>query len=64
MKYDEKYYIFLDNLRESGLVNMFGAAPYLREAFPELDKKTSRNVLVDWMKTFSERKIKSQATKT
>jgi len=42
---------FLDELRESGIVNMFGASPYLREVF-DLDKTEARQVLSYWMKTF------------
>jgi hypothetical protein len=47
-----KYFDFLDNLRESGVTNMFGAAPYLLEYYPELDKNRAREILKDWMKTF------------
>lgn len=46
---------YLDNLLESGVTNMFGAAPYLREMFPHLTEEESRKALVYWMKTFSER---------
>lgn len=46
---------FLDALRESGVTNMFGAAPYLVQEFPELTAQESRKVLVDWMETFAER---------
>lgn len=35
----ENYFAFLDALRESGRINMFGAAPFLRDAFPELRKQ-------------------------
>lgn len=51
---------FLDDLRESGDTNMFGAAPYLVAEFPELaDGKASfnspqkaREILGYWMETF------------
>ena len=33
MDSNEKYYEFLDNLRESGVTNMFGATPYLVKHF-------------------------------
>ena len=47
---------FLDQLRESGVTNMFGAAPHLQDAFPdELNKQDARQVLLYWMETFSER---------
>jgi hypothetical protein len=42
---------FLDNLRESGEVNMFGAAVLLREEF-DLDKPDSQEILSEWMETF------------
>jgi uncharacterized heparinase superfamily protein len=51
----EKYFLFLDDLRESGKTNMFGATPYLRKAFVELNEKEAREILTDWMKTFGER---------
>lgn len=44
---------FLNELRESGRVNMFGARPYLHEAFPELSKKETQDVLEYWMRTFT-----------
>lgn len=54
IKFDEKYYVYLDDLRESGETNMFGARPYLIEAFG-LTKKEASDILSDWMKTFEER---------
>ncbi len=55
---------YLDGLRESGVANMFGAARYLDDEYPELrgDKKIGRlsspnaqAVLEYWMQTFDER---------
>lgn len=43
---------FLDNLRESGVTNMFGAAPYLQEEFPELDRKEAADIVGEWMRSF------------
>ena len=43
---------YLDELRESGITNMFGAAPYLQRAFPELTKGGARAVLKQWMDSF------------
>ena len=51
----EKYYVFLDRLRDSGVCNMFGASPYLREEFSELNQDSSNKVLGDWMNSFDER---------
>ena len=52
-----KYFAYLDGLRESGETNMFGAGPYLREEFDELNKMDASTVLVTWMKTFSDKSI-------
>lgn len=43
---------FLDNLRESGLINMCAAAPVLKGEFPELDIKEARKILIEWMESF------------
>ena len=45
---------YLDDLRESGVTNMFGAATYLVDDFP-LDKRQAREILSYWMETFGER---------
>ena len=46
-----KYYDYLDRLRDSGEVNMYGAIPYLQREFPELafDEAAARKVLSAWM---------------
>ena len=54
----EKYFIFLDCLRETGVTNMYGAAPYLIEVYPEISKKEAREILAKWMETFAERHAK------
>lgn len=45
---------YLDDLRESGVTNMFGASPYLKEAF-HLKEPVAVEILSYWMKTFSTR---------
>ena len=55
MDANEKYYEFLDNIRESGVTNMFGATPYLAEAFSGLSEVEAREILKSWMDTFSDR---------
>jgi len=45
------YYRFLNNLRESGVTNMFGASPYLAEAY-DLKRREAGDVLSAWMKWF------------
>jgi hypothetical protein len=42
---------YLDDLRESGEVNMFGAGPYLQERFG-LTRAIAREYLFDWMESF------------
>lgn len=51
----ENYLRYLDNLRESGATNMFGARPWLMRAYPDLDEGQAAKVLTYWMATFSER---------
>ena len=46
---------FLDELRESGDTNMYGADPFLRDAFPELAELEARDILRYWMQSFTER---------
>ena len=46
---------YLDDLRESGITNMYGARPYLKDAFPKLSKQRSMAILVYWQKSFGER---------
>jgi hypothetical protein len=50
---------YLDELRESGVTNMFGARPYLQAEFSELRKRpvSASAVLAYWMKTFSARSV-------
>ncbi len=50
----DDYFAYLDELRESGVTNMYGACPYLEQAFG-LPPKAAREVLAEWMRTFSER---------
>ena len=45
---------FLDKLRETGAINMFGAAPYVAEVFG-VGKRESRDLVKNWMLTFDER---------
>ena len=47
----EEIYQYLDVLRESGVTNMFGAAPYLGRAFG-FEKKESHEWLSRWMNDF------------
>ncbi|GAG89992.1 unnamed protein product [marine sediment metagenome] len=53
-KLEQEHLEYLDGLRESGVTNMFGARPYLKQSF-DLNKKEAGEILAYWMKTFSER---------
>jgi hypothetical protein len=50
----EEMFVYLDNIRETGKINMFGAAPYLQDAFG-LSRYEAKDILLEWMDTFSER---------
>ena len=50
----KKYFDYLDQLRQSGEINMFGAMPYLQREFPELawDRRRASQVLQAWMDSY------------
>jgi len=54
MSKQEQVNYFLDDLRESGATNMFGAAPYIVEEFG-VSRSEARQLLLNWMQTFTER---------
>ena len=45
----QEMYDYLEELRQSGDTNMFGASPYLAEEFG-ISKIEARNILSDWMR--------------
>jgi len=45
---------YLDELRESGITNMYGAPAYLKKEFP-LSRNAAFSITSYWMKTFSKR---------
>ena len=53
---NKPYFDFLVALRDSGATNMFGATPYLQDAFG-LSKSEARKILAEWMKSFNESKL-------
>ncbi len=59
MKPTVEHFEYLDCLRESGATNMFGAAPYVQEEFG-VDRKTAREIVTAWMKSFSDDKTPEQ----
>lgn len=50
----DEYFDYLEELRESGVVNMFGAVPYLQSRFPELssDRRRAGEILRAWMDSY------------
>jgi uncharacterized protein YciI len=46
---------YLDQLRESGVTNMFGARPYLERKFGT-NREESMEILKYWMETFGQEK--------
>ncbi len=50
----DEHLIYLDDLRESGVVNMFSAGNYLRDEF-DISQPEASAILGYWMGSFSER---------
>ena len=50
---EKEMFDYLNDLRESGVTNMFGASPYLVNEFG-IDKYEARKVLSKWMENFNE----------
>jgi len=48
----EEHFEFLNELRLSGKVNMFGARPNLMRKFPYLNGDQALDILTYWMETF------------
>ena len=50
----EEMFVFLDDLKESGVTNMLGAGAYIQRAF-FLEKSEALKILKEWMETYQER---------
>jgi len=48
-----EYYVYLEELRQSGETNMFGASPYLQAEYG-LNPKEARRVLGNWIENYDE----------
>ena len=48
-----EYYVYLEELRQSGETNMFGASPYLESVFG-LSRREAIKVLSNWMENYNE----------
>jgi hypothetical protein len=49
----EEYYKVLEGIRRTGVCNMWGAAPYLKEFCPELSEKEAGDILCNWITNYS-----------
>lgn len=49
----ENYYHFLENLRQSGVCNMWGASIYLEDAYG-LSREDAGTVLCNWIQNYEE----------
>ena len=49
----QEAYFFLDDLRDSGVTNMYGAGEYLQDEY-DIDKYEAREILKSWMEDFSQ----------
>ena len=47
----EEIFEYLDTLRETGVTNMFGASPYLQQAFG-IERREAKTILLEWMKNY------------
>lgn len=50
----DEVFAYLDDLRESGITNMWGAGLYIQTEF-EIDNNEARDLVLEWMETFEER---------
>lgn len=51
---EDEHLIFLDELRESGITNMYGAGSYIEREFDEITRPEAKAILVYWMETFGD----------
>lgn len=47
-----KYWRYLEALRRTGIVNMYGATPYLMQDFG-LTRSEAKKILLDWMNNYN-----------
>lgn len=43
---------YLDDLRDSGVTNMWGARPYIMKEYPDLEESEAKAILIYWIDTF------------
>lgn len=59
MEATQEHLEYLDDLRQSGVVNMFGAGAYLQRDW-DLSRTEAHEVLKQWMDTFATRHPKGE----
>lgn len=50
----DKYFAYLEELRDSGEINMWGASPYLEKEFG-LNRREAKDVFLAWIRTFNKK---------
>ena len=57
----QKYFDFLEQVRQSGETNMYGAVSNLQDEFPELryNRERARKVFLAWIKSFDRKEDES-----
>lgn len=53
-EFTQDIFAYLDDLRESGVTNMYGAAAYIQQDWG-LSREDAQGFLGEWMRTFSDR---------
>ncbi len=48
---NNEHWIYLERLRQSGVVNMYGAAPYVEKEF-DVSRKEAIKIVADWMRNY------------
>lgn len=62
-KLQDKHLKYLDVLRGTGVTNMWGAQPWLKNAFPRLTNDEASKILDYWMRTFADRLERGEVSK-
>ena len=47
-----KYYQKLEEIRQSGVCNMWGAVPYLHDYYPKLSETECQQILCSWIENY------------
>ena len=50
----EEYYRILENIRQMGICNMWGANIPLKQVCPELSEKDAKGILCNWIHNYEE----------